>query len=317
MSAGQPRDPGCPSPWSSGYHLAFGSPSATKWHVGPAADLSHETSSSDLLSAPCRTYRCFRLAIPARAPSTRSCGPSTRPRCARSRSGCATRRGEVERGWGDKYVERVHAKGKLTARERIARLDRSGHARVRGRHLRQLRRGVPGRAALSRRRRGDRVRVASPAAGAWSSPTTTPSRRARGGRARRRRSSAPRTWRCACACRPSTSSTAAGCSCPSSRAASRARRGAGHIFKMNSLLCGGRRAADRRRVRRLHRGRRLHADHQRPRLHDRAGLHGHRRRGAHQGRQERRSSPRSTSAAPRCTCTSPAAPTSACPTTRC
>jgi 3-methylcrotonyl-CoA carboxylase beta subunit len=32
------------------------------------------------------------------------------------------RRAEVEKGWGEKYVERVHAKGKLTARERIARL---------------------------------------------------------------------------------------------------------------------------------------------------------------------------------------------------
>ena len=32
------------------------------------------------------------------------------------------RRAEVERGWGEKYVERVHAKGKLTARERIALL---------------------------------------------------------------------------------------------------------------------------------------------------------------------------------------------------
>lgn len=32
------------------------------------------------------------------------------------------RRREVEAGWGPKYVERVHAKGKLTARERIARL---------------------------------------------------------------------------------------------------------------------------------------------------------------------------------------------------
>lgn len=32
------------------------------------------------------------------------------------------RRGEVQAGWGDKYVERVHAKGKLTARERLARL---------------------------------------------------------------------------------------------------------------------------------------------------------------------------------------------------
>ena len=48
----------------------------------------------------------------------------------------------------------------------------------------------------------------------------------------------------------------------------------------------GRRAADRRRVRRLHRGRRLHADHQRPRLHDRAGVHGHRRRRVDQRRQE-------------------------------
>jgi len=32
------------------------------------------------------------------------------------------RRREVEQGWGEKYVERVHAKAKLTARERIARL---------------------------------------------------------------------------------------------------------------------------------------------------------------------------------------------------
>jgi 3-methylcrotonyl-CoA carboxylase beta subunit len=32
------------------------------------------------------------------------------------------RRAEVELGWGEKYVERVHAKGKLTSRERIALL---------------------------------------------------------------------------------------------------------------------------------------------------------------------------------------------------
>jgi acetyl-CoA carboxylase carboxyltransferase component len=32
------------------------------------------------------------------------------------------RRGEVHAGWGDSYVERVHKKGKLTARERIERL---------------------------------------------------------------------------------------------------------------------------------------------------------------------------------------------------
>ncbi|HET6582856.1 MAG TPA: carboxyl transferase domain-containing protein, partial [Nannocystaceae bacterium] len=32
------------------------------------------------------------------------------------------RRAEVARGWGDEYVARVHAKGKLTARERLALL---------------------------------------------------------------------------------------------------------------------------------------------------------------------------------------------------
>jgi 3-methylcrotonyl-CoA carboxylase beta subunit len=32
------------------------------------------------------------------------------------------RRAEVQAGWGRKYVDRVHAKGKLTARERLARL---------------------------------------------------------------------------------------------------------------------------------------------------------------------------------------------------
>ncbi len=32
------------------------------------------------------------------------------------------RRAEVEAGWGDKYIERVHKKGKLTARERVAKL---------------------------------------------------------------------------------------------------------------------------------------------------------------------------------------------------
>jgi acetyl-CoA carboxylase carboxyltransferase component len=38
----------------------------------------------------------------------------------------ATRRGEVEAGWGAAYVERVHKKGKLTARERLARLQDPG-----------------------------------------------------------------------------------------------------------------------------------------------------------------------------------------------
>ena len=36
------------------------------------------------------------------------------------------RRAEVEAGWGDKYVERVHAKGKRTARERVEALKDAG-----------------------------------------------------------------------------------------------------------------------------------------------------------------------------------------------
>src|SRR5512134_482336 len=32
------------------------------------------------------------------------------------------RRAEVKAGWGEEYVARVHAKGKLTTRERLARL---------------------------------------------------------------------------------------------------------------------------------------------------------------------------------------------------
>ena len=35
-------------------------------------------------------------------------------------------RAEVQAGWGDKYVERVHAKGKMTARERVAALQDPG-----------------------------------------------------------------------------------------------------------------------------------------------------------------------------------------------
>src|SRR5262245_43891336 len=33
-----------------------------------------------------------------------------------------TERAKVHRGWGEQYVERVHQKGKMTTRERIARL---------------------------------------------------------------------------------------------------------------------------------------------------------------------------------------------------
>ena len=37
-----------------------------------------------------------------------------------------TRRSEVHRGWGEKYVDRVHAKGKMTARERLEALKDPG-----------------------------------------------------------------------------------------------------------------------------------------------------------------------------------------------
>ena len=38
----------------------------------------------------------------------------------------AERRAAVHGGWGEKYVERVHKKGKLTTRERIERLKDDG-----------------------------------------------------------------------------------------------------------------------------------------------------------------------------------------------
>jgi 3-methylcrotonyl-CoA carboxylase beta subunit len=38
------------------------------------------------------------------------------------------RRAEVRQGWGEKYVERVHAKGKLTTWERIEQLKDPGSA---------------------------------------------------------------------------------------------------------------------------------------------------------------------------------------------
>ncbi|MBP6844698.1 MAG: propionyl-CoA carboxylase [Kofleriaceae bacterium] len=51
-----------------------------------------------------------------------------RPALATLEDRLRARRGEVEAGWGPKYVERVHAKGKLTARERVAKLIDAGTA---------------------------------------------------------------------------------------------------------------------------------------------------------------------------------------------
>ena len=190
-------------------------------------------------------------------------------------------------GWGTKYVERVHEKGKLPTRER----DRGPQGRRHATCSRSARSSTGAacsgeQAARPGRGRRDVLRADRTVAGRWSSPTTTPSRRARGGRRRPRRSSAPRRWRCGCGCRSSTSSTARAVPARADRASFPGATGAGHIFKKNCAAVGRRRAADRRRVRRLHRGRRLHADHLRSRVHDRAGLHGDRRRGADQGRQE-------------------------------
>ncbi len=146
------------------------------------------------------------------------------------------RRREVAAGWGPKYVERVHAKGKLTARERVDALNDPG--------TRVLEVGTFVNY-------GDEFQggLRSPAAGVvtafarvegrWCMVIANDNTVALGlvvAADARRRSSARRRWRCVCACRRSTSSTAAGCSCPSSRARFPGARGAGHIFKMNSLL---------------------------------------------------------------------------------
>ena len=223
-----------------------------------------------------------RDARPRRAHSSRA----TATPCASATPRSPRAAPRSRRGWGAEYVERVHEKGKLTARERIARLDRSGHAASSRSAPSSTTASAFRRAALARRRRGHRVR-------ARRGPLVHGHRQRQHGRvgrvvaahagedrARAEDGAAP-----APADR-STSSTARGLFLPEQSQRFPGRTGAGHIFKMNSLLSRRRRAADRRRVRRLHRGRRLHADHQRPRLHDRAGLHGHRRRGADQRREE-------------------------------
>lgn len=68
--------------------------------------------------------------VPIGAPRAQFCDDATftahtealEPREARLRE----RRAEVAAGWGDEYVERVHAKGKLTSRERVEALADAG-----------------------------------------------------------------------------------------------------------------------------------------------------------------------------------------------
>ena len=171
-------------------------------------------------------------------------------------------------GWGaEVHGPRPSRRASCTARERIEAVRSRTRAvrHLRGRHLRQLGRSSSARWPQSRRRRRHGLRAHRRGAGRWSSPTTTPSPPAPGGRRRRRRSSAPRRWRSGCACRSIYLVDCSGLFLPEQSRSFPGRTGAGHIFKKNSGAQRARRAADRRRLRRLHRGRRLHADHLRPR----------------------------------------------------
>ena len=104
------------------------------WHGRSAPVRAEEQPMAQVPLVPDRQPARRRSATPGptSANSARDGASSTR----RSRSSaprCAP-------GWGEKYVERVHAKGKLTAWERIERLKDPGTRDLRGRHLRQLRR---------------------------------------------------------------------------------------------------------------------------------------------------------------------------------
>ena len=210
--------------------------------------------------------------------------PARRARRARGHAARAARRGPRRLG---PELRRARPQEGQADRARAARAARrSRHAHVRGRHVRQLRRGVPRRSEVAGGRRRHRVR-------AGRGPLVHGDRERQHGRvgrvvaahagedpARADDGAAPAR------CRRSTSSTARGLFLPEQieELPGRARRRP-HLQDEQPAV-GARRAADRRRVRRLHRGRRLHADHLRPRLHDRAGVHGDRRRRADQRREE-------------------------------
>ncbi len=214
-----------------------------------------------------------------RRPRARTGGSSA------ARGALEERRAEVRAGWGEKYVERVHEKGKLTTRERIERLKDAGTRSLRGRHLRQLRRRLR-QARIPGGRRRHRLR-----------PRRRPLERGHRQRQHGRLGlvvaadagedrARPGDGAAAAAAGASTSSTAPGSSCPSSRAPSPARRAPAHIFKMNSLLSADGVPQIAGVFGDCIAGGGYMPIISRPRLHDRAGLHGHRRRGADQGRQE-------------------------------
>jgi 3-methylcrotonyl-CoA carboxylase beta subunit len=238
-----------------------------------------------------------------------------RPALAALEDRLRARRDEVEAGWGPKYVERVHAKGKLTARERVlALIDPGTTTREVGTFV-NYGHVFPGD---QRSPAAGVVTALGVVAGRWCMIIANDNTVASGAWWPRTPEKIQRAQQMALRLRLPTIYLVdcSGLFLPEqSKSFPGATRRRPHLQDEQPAV-GQRRAADRRRVRRLHRGRRLHADHQRPRLHDRAGVHGHRRRGADQRAPRARRSRRSTSAAPRSTSTSPAAPMSGCRTTR-
>jgi acetyl-CoA carboxylase carboxyltransferase component len=143
-------------------------------------------------------------------------------------------RAEVEAGWGAKYVERVHAKGKLTARERIERLRDPG-ARVfevgtfvnQGARFGDLTSPAAGVVTAFVRIEGRYCMVIANdntvASGAWWPRTPEKIERAQTMALRLR---VPTVYLVDCS----------GLYLPEQSKSFSGARGAGHIFKMNSLL---------------------------------------------------------------------------------
>ena len=196
------------------------------------------------------------------------------------------RRHEVQAGWGDEYVERVHEKDKLTTRERLEASQGPGSASSSRLAPSSTTESTSMGFALPRpvssprscKSRGPLVHVViandnTVASGAWWPKTPEKIERAQE-MARRLRLPTLYLVDCSGLYLPEQSKSFAGAT------------GAGHIFKMNSLLSAEGVPQIAGVFRRLHRRRRVHADHQRPRVHDRAGLHGHCGRGPDQGSEE-------------------------------
>ena len=171
--------------------------------------------------------RATRSSMTPHSPSSARGTPRWKPTLA-------ARRAEVRAGWGDKYVGRVHQKGKLTTRRAPRAARRPGHRTLRGRHVRQLRRVVR-QAHEPRRRRHHRLRrvegrlciiIANDntvASGAWWPRTPEKIQRAQQIALRLR---LPTLYLVDCS----------GLYLPEQRRSFSGARGAGHIFKMNSLL---------------------------------------------------------------------------------